>query len=160
MLQTFNATDGLVTFGAYGDQHPDVPAGYVAAHATPGGRGGIDDGKWYLIPASEYTPHMLIDPERHAEAKGFIPYNKEVFRSGRGFGQLVNPHRQSAGSHNVATKAEANVAATSAAPITPAEEIKQLCTIAGTPEKADGFLMAGATPDEVRRVLEIRRAHV
>ena len=75
-MKLTNETEGLKSCAAWGDQHADVPSGYVVVYAMPGGRMG-PGGKYFLVPAAEYpNASIVIDPQRHVEANGFVPMNK------------------------------------------------------------------------------------
>ncbi len=81
-MKITNESDGLKSCAAWGDQHADVPGGYVVVYATPGGRMG-SGGKYFLVPAAEYpNASIVIDPQRHAEATGFVPMNKMASAKG------------------------------------------------------------------------------
>jgi hypothetical protein len=94
-MKMTNETDGLKSCAAWGDGHADVPNGYVIVEATPGGRRDVR-GKYYLVPAAEYANEsILIDPERHAEARDFVPYDRDAFLCGRTSGsQGANPQSE------------------------------------------------------------------
>ena len=63
-------TQKLISWVAWGDWHKSVPKGMVGVQATPTGRP-EKNGRHFLVPAAEYTPHMAIDPERYDEVFDF-----------------------------------------------------------------------------------------
>ena len=59
----------LIVTTAWGDWHPQVPAGYVGVCAKLGGRAAqpISPDHYFLVPVNEYraTTPFIVDPTRH-----------------------------------------------------------------------------------------------